>query len=214
MSERFFHHHGWNVSLFNVSILWVQHPGASQLFSGLSLVAWGPASFIFSGWSLSRHISYCTFTDQKWHQWLTCIHIHSVVLNLCYSTQLSTLIFNHGDVLIPDMDFCETRPEPLIASVILTPSLAEISNTLPSASAALNVYSIGKARRKIVSSVQFELAALAQKMTSEDLRTMAQPFSQYYTTMSPSTSHALVDYMLMRTVFLLACFHKYFSPVF
>ena len=41
----------------------------------------------------------------------------------------STLTFNHGDlVLTPDMDFCETRPEPFVASVKLTPSLAAVFN--------------------------------------------------------------------------------------
>ena len=73
---------------------------------------------------------------------------------------LSTLTFNLGDlVLTPDMDFCETRPEPFVASVKLTPSLAAVFITLPPASADLNVYSIGKTRREIVSSVQLELAA-------------------------------------------------------
>ena len=70
------------------SILWVQHPSSSQLFSGFCLVAWGPTSFIFSGWSLSRYISYCTFTGQKRHRWFTCIHIHPPVSSLSHSTQL------------------------------------------------------------------------------------------------------------------------------
>ena len=120
----------------------------------------------------------------------------------------STLTFNHGDlVLTPDMDFCETRPEPFVASVKLTPSLAAVFNTLPPASADLNVYSFGEDRREIVSSVQLELAALphVKTMTNQDLRTVAQPISHYYTTISPSTSGALADYMPMRTAFSLAC---------
>ena len=73
----------------------------------------------------------------------------------------STLTFNHGYlVLTPDMDFCGNRPEPFVASVKLTPSLAAVFNTLPPASADLNVYSFGEASREIVSSVQLELAAL------------------------------------------------------
>ena len=48
----------------------------------------------------------------------------------------STLTFNHGDLVVtPDMDFCETRLEPFVASVKLTPSLAAVFNTLPPASA-------------------------------------------------------------------------------
>ena len=42
-------------------------------------------------------------------------------------------------------------------------------------------------------------------MTNEDLRTVAEPISHYYTTISPSTSRALADYMPMRTAFSLAC---------
>ena len=60
----------------------------------------------------------------------------------------STLTFNHRDlVLTPDMDFCETQPEPFVASVKHTPPLAAVFNTLPLASADLNVYSFGEARR-------------------------------------------------------------------
>ena len=105
------------------------------------------------------------------------------------------------------MDFCETRPEPFVASVKLTPSLAAIFSTLPPASADLNVYSFGKARRGFFSSVQLELASLphVKTMTNDDLRTVAQPISHYYTTISPSTSRALAGYMPMRTAFSLAC---------
>ena len=105
------------------------------------------------------------------------------------------------------MDFCRTQPEAFVASVKLTPSLAADFNTLPSASADLNVYSFGEARREIVSSVQMELAAFLhfKAMTSEDLRTVAQPFSYYYKTFSPSTSRASAYYMPMQTASSLAC---------
>ena len=44
----------------------------------------------------------------------------------------STLTFNRGDlVLTPDMNFCETRPEPFVASVKVTPSLAAVSYLMP-----------------------------------------------------------------------------------
>ena len=42
-------------------------------------------------------------------------------------------------------------------------------------------------------------------MTIENLRTLTQPISNYYTTIFPSTSRALADYMSMRTAFSLAC---------
>ena len=119
-----------------------------------------------------------------------------------------TLTFNHGDfVLTPDIEFCETQPEPFVASVKLTPSLAAVFNTLLAASASLNVYSFGQTRREIISSVQLEIAALphVKTMTTEDLRSVTQPISHYYTTISPSTSRALADYMTTRTAFSLAC---------
>ena len=163
----------------------------------------------FSGWSLSRYISYCTFTGQNDTDGLP-VSISTLQCQACLirPSCSSTLTFNHGDlVLTPDMDFFETRPEPFVASVKLTPSLAAVFNNLPLASADLNVYSFGEARREIVSSVQLELAALphVKTMTNEDLRTVAQAISHYYTTISPSTSRALADYMPMRTAFSLAC---------
>ena len=126
----------------------------------------------------------------------------------------STLTFNHGDlVLTPDIDFCETRPEPFIASVKLTPSLAEVFITPPPFCPDLNVYSFREARREIVSSVQLELASLphVETMTNDDLRTVVQPISHYYTTISPSSSRALAHYMHMRTAFSLACVSKTIS---
>ena len=105
------------------------------------------------------------------------------------------------------MDFGETRPEPFVESVKPIPSLATVFSTLPPASADLNVYSFGEARREIVSGVQLELAALphVKTMTNEDLRTLTQPISHYYTKISPFTSRALADYMPMRTAFSPAC---------
>ena len=101
----------------------------------------------------------------------------------------STLTFSHGDlVLTLDMNFCETRPEPFVASFKLTPCSA-VFNTLPPATADLKVYSFGKALRKLFSSEQLQLAALphVKKMTGGDLRTVTKPISHYYTTISPST---------------------------
>ena len=93
------------------------------------------------------------------------------------------------------MDFCGTQPEPFVGTAKLTPSMAAIFNTLPSASADLNVYSLGE--------VQLELAPLlyVKKMTSEDLHTVDQPIPHYYTTLSLSTSRGVADYIPMRTAF-------------
>ena len=121
---------------------------------------------------------------------------------------LSILTCNHEDlVFTSDMDFCETWLERFVASVKLSPSLAAVSNTLPLASTALNVFPFGKARSDFISSVQLELAVLphVKTMTNEDLRTVSQPFWNFSTTISPSTSRALEDYMPMRTAISLAC---------
>ena len=50
----------------------------------------------------------------------------------------STLTFNH-EILVftPDMGFCETRPEPFVASMKLIPSLAAVFNNSPSAERVL-----------------------------------------------------------------------------
>ena len=136
---------------------------------------------------------------------ISALHFQACLIQPSFS---STLTFNHGVlVLTPDMDFCETRPEPFVASVKFTPPLAAVFDTIPLASADLNVYSFGSAHTEIVSSVQLELAALphVKTMTNEDIRTVAQPISHYYTTISPRTSRALADYMLMRTASSLSC---------
>ena len=60
----------------------------------------------------------------------------------------STLSFNQGDlVLTPDMDFCETHPLPLIASIQLTPSLDQVFKHVPPASSQFHVYSVAEARQ-------------------------------------------------------------------
>ena len=59
----------------------------------------------------------------------------------------STPSFNQGDlVLIPNMDFCETHPLPLIASIQLNTSIDKIFRRAPPASSQFHVYSIAQAR--------------------------------------------------------------------
>ena len=66
----------------------------------------------------------------------------------------STLSFNQGDlVLTPDMDFCETHPLPLNASIQLTPSLDQVFKNVPPASSQFHVYSAADARQSIFNSV-------------------------------------------------------------
>ena len=58
------------------------------------------------------------------------------------------------------MDFCETNPEPFVATVALKPSLEQVFKHVPQTSNVFNVYSLGEARQSIIDSVQMELAEL------------------------------------------------------
>ena len=71
----------------------------------------------------------------------------------------STLSFNQGDlVLTPDLDFCESKPQPLIASIQLTPSLEQVFRHVPQASNRFHVYSIAEARQSDLNIVRMGLA--------------------------------------------------------
>ena len=174
------------------SVLLPESPKVSYLPYGLYHVTFRTASFLVNNDAADLPVSITTL------QCKACL-----VRPSCSST----LTFTHGDLdLTPDTDFCETRPEPFVASVKLIPCLAAVFNTLPPASADLNVYSYVEAHGKIVSGVQLELESLphVKAMTNEDPRQAAQPISHYHTITSLSTSHAS-DYMLMRTALSLAC---------
>ena len=54
------------------------------------------------------------------------------------------------DILFSPSAWTFVKPDPFVASVKLTTSLAAVFNTLPPASADLNVYSFGEGRREIV----------------------------------------------------------------
>ena len=71
----------------------------------------------------------------------------------------SKLTLNHGDlVLNPGMDYFETRPEPFIAKVQLTPSLRKVSESLPPTIVEFNMYSHSEVRKSVLTSVRMELA--------------------------------------------------------
>ena len=66
----------------------------------------------------------------------------------------STLSFNQGDlVLSPDMDFCESKQEPLVASIELIPSLAQMFKHVPQIAHKFHAYSVAEARQSVLSSV-------------------------------------------------------------
>ena len=114
----------------------------------------------------------------------------------------STLSFNQGDlVLKPDMDFCETHPLPLIASIQLTPSLDQVFKHIPPASSQFHVYSVAEARQSVLNSVRMELAEIpdVKRMSPEALDQLTKPIADYYSSISPATSAALSAYLPTRT---------------
>ena len=114
----------------------------------------------------------------------------------------STLSFNQGDlVLTPDMDFCETHPLPLIASIQLTPSLDQLFKNVPPASSQFHVYSVAEARQSVLNSVRMELSEIpdVKRMSPEALDQLTQPIADYYSSNSPATSAALSAYLPTRT---------------
>ena len=58
------------------------------------------------------------------------------------------------------MNFCETHPLPLIASIQLTPSLDQVFKHVPPASSQFHVYSVAEARQSISNSVRMELTEI------------------------------------------------------
>ena len=114
----------------------------------------------------------------------------------------STLSFNQGDlVLTPDMDFCETQPLPLIASIQLTPSLDQIFKHVPPTSSQFHVCSIAKARQSVLNGVHMELAEIpdVKRMSPAALDQLTKPIASYYSSISPATSAALSAYLPTRT---------------
>ena len=114
----------------------------------------------------------------------------------------STLSSNQGDlVLTPDIDFCETHPLPLIASIQLTPSLDQVFKHVPPASSQFHVYSVAEARQSVLNSVRMELAEIpdVKRMSPEALDQLTKPIADYYSSISPATSAALCVYLPTRT---------------
>ena len=120
----------------------------------------------------------------------------------------SIISFNQGDlVLYPDMDFCETNPEPFLASIELTPSLNKVFSHVPSISNAdFHAYSLGEARQSVLGTLRLELAELpdVDQMTEETLDELTQPIASYYSAISPATSAALESYLPTRTAILMS----------
>ena len=114
----------------------------------------------------------------------------------------STLSFIQGDVVLTlDMDFCETHPLPPIASIQLTPSLDQVSKHVPPAFSQFHVYSVAEPRQSVLNSVCLELAEIpdVKRMSPEALDQLTKPIADYYSSVSPATSAALLAYLPTRT---------------
>ena len=114
----------------------------------------------------------------------------------------STLSFKEGDlVLTLDMDFWETHPLHLIASIQLTPSHDQVFKYVPPVSAQFHVYLVAEARQSLLSSVRMELAEIpdVKRMSPEALDQLTKPIADYYSSISPATSSALSAYLPTRT---------------
>ena len=95
----------------------------------------------------------------------------------------SKLSFNRGDLeLVPDRDFCKNNPEPLLATIELTPSLDQIFKQIPNATHKFHTYSIAEARQSVLSTVCLELAKLpnVKRMSPETLADLTCPIAKYY----------------------------------
>ena len=131
---------------------------------------------------------------------ISTIHCHACVIRPSCSSVLS---LNQGDlVLTPDMDFCESNPDPFYATVALTPSLD--FRHVPTVNHLFPVYSVGEARQFILNSVRMELAELpdVQPMSTESVDKLTRPIAEYYSSVPPATSEALASYLPFRTAVL------------
>ena len=69
-----------------------------------------------------------------------------------------TLCFDQSDLIVtPDMDFCDTTPLPLVASLRGTPFLDHVSKHVQPAVSQFHDYSVAEARQSVFNSVRREL---------------------------------------------------------
>ena len=114
----------------------------------------------------------------------------------------NTLSFNQGDLeLFPEINFCKTNPQTLLASIQLTTSLEKIFQHVSQATHKFHTYSVAEARQSVLSSVRLELAELlnVKRVSSATLAALTRPIAQYYSSISPATSAALSSYLPTRT---------------
>ena len=122
-------------------------------------------------------------------------------------SSISKLSFYQGDLeLVPDMDFCINNPEPLLATIQLTPSLDQIFKQVPHTTHKFHTYSIAEAGQSVLSTVRLELAELpnVKRMSPETLAHLTRPIAKYYSSIPAATSAALSSYLPTRTAVLIS----------
>ena len=106
----------------------------------------------------------------------------------------------------PDKDYCETRPEPFIAKVQLTPSLQKVFESSPPPRVEFDMYSHSEVRKSVLTSVRMELAELPKvhTMDFDELKEVAESISHYYASIPLATSKALEGYMQTKSALCIA----------
>ena len=95
--------------------------------------------------------------------------------------------------MVPDMDFCRIKPEPLLATIELTPSRDQIFDQVPNATHKFHTYSFAEAQQAVLSTVRLEVAELPnlKRMSPETLADLTCRYAGYYSSISPATSAAV-----------------------
>ena len=108
-------------------------------------------------------------------------------------------------VLSPDMDACETTPEPYIATIKLAPPLNQVFQNVPFDRLNFPSYSIGAVRKSIPESVQLELTEIPdfRRMDPETLQILTEPTVAHYTYLNPATAAAFDNFVPAKISFLI-----------
>ena len=110
----------------------------------------------------------------------------------------SRLTLSHGDLASnAETDNCETRPEPSVIRVQLSPLSQKVFASLPRPSAEINMYSRNHVHRCVLGSVHMEQAELPEVHTVgfDKLREGAKLMTHYYASLPPATNKVLEVFM-------------------
>ena len=118
-------------------------------------------------------------------------------------------------LLHPDMDFCETHPNPPLASRELTPSLQNVFSHVPDIGAEFQAYSTGEARQSVLDGLKTQSAELpdVQHMSQNTLDELKKLIAEYYSSITRATSAALQSYPLVPLLFCPRCHQNVFTYI-